>query len=152
MRILALALSIMALGCSHTRSSTTAAPREPSVVLRPLDGSPEVRVTVELARTPEEQRVGLMFRKALDPDRGMLFLFDRPQQLSFWMHNCYIPLDMIFVRPDRRVLGVVERAAPMTDDPRSVDGESQFVLEVQSGFAAEHHIEPGTPLTFVDVE
>jgi uncharacterized protein len=141
-------LSCAAIGCSHT----TARPREPAVILRPTDGAPEVRVKVELARTAEQQRVGLMYRDRLEAGAGMLFLFDHPHQLTFWMRNCYLPLDMVFIRADLRVLGVVERAAPMTDDPRAVEGASQFVLEVPGGFATAHHIGPGAAVTFIDVD
>jgi uncharacterized membrane protein (UPF0127 family) len=68
------------------------------------------------------------------------------------MRNTYIPLDMIFISTDKRVVGVVERAEPLTDDPRSVEGESQYVLEVPGGFAVENRIGPGTVVRFVDVE
>ena len=124
---------------------------EPQVVLRP-EGRPEVRVSVELARSPEELQRGLMFRQALAPGRGMLFLFAAPQQQSFWMRNTLIPLDMIFIRADRRVLGVVENTEPLTDTPRQVAGLSQFVLEVPAGFAARHRVAAGTPTEFVGVE
>jgi uncharacterized membrane protein (UPF0127 family) len=111
-----------------------------------------VRVRVELAVTADEQRRGLMERQRLEPGWGMLFLNQRPRQLTFWMHNTYIPLDMIFITAERRVLGVVERAEPLTDDPRSVPGDSQYVLEVPGGFAADHRIGPGTRVSFVDID
>ena len=136
------------IGCSHPGPAL----RQPTVVLAPSDGSGETRVKVELARTASEQQRGMMFRDHFEPGWGMLFLFDHPEQMKFWMHNCYIPIDMVFIRSDRRVLGVVERAQPMTDDSRYVDGDSQFVLELPGGFAAAHHIGPGTAATFLDVE
>jgi len=67
------------------------------------------------------------------------------------MHNTYIPLDMIFIGTDRRIVGVVENATPQTDDPREVEGESQYVLEVNAGFARRHSLGPGTLVRFVDV-
>src|SRR4051812_7400661 len=82
-------------------------PEQPTVVLEPLGGSP-VRVKVELAQTPEQRQRGLMFRKQLAPDSGMLFIFEHPQHNVFWMHNTYLPLDMIFITADWSVLGVVE--------------------------------------------
>ena len=147
-RIPLLALILVA-GCRH--ATTPAARMEPQVVLRP-EGQPEVRVSVELARSPEELQRGLMFRQRLDPGRGMLFLFAAPQQQSFWMRNTYIPLDMIFIRADGRVLGVVENTEPLTETPRRVPGLSQFVLEVPAGFAARHRVAAGTPTEFVGVE
>ena len=75
----------------------------------------------------------------------------REQQLRFWMRNTYLPLDMIFITRDHRVLGVVHNATPMTDDSRSVPGNSMYVLEVRAGFAARHHIEAGTPVELIEV-
>ena len=142
-------------GCSRVQGppspSTASAPVGPRVELRP-EGRPLTVVQVELARTPQEQQKGLMYRERLDDGRGMLFLFDHPHGLSFWMHNTYIPLDMIFIGADRRVVGVVENATPLTDEPRAVEGISQFVLEVPGGFSAAHRIGPGTPAKFVDVD
>ena len=121
----------------------TAAPEQPVVVLEPLGGSP-VRVKVELAQTPEQRQRGLMFRKQLAPDAGMLFIFERPQHNVFWMHNTYLPLDMIFIKEDWNVLGVVENATPQTDSPREVPGISAYVLEVNAGFSRQYGIAAGT--------
>ena len=92
-----------------------------------------------------------MFRQELDERAGMIFVFPRPQHQVFWMHNTYLPLDMIFITPERRVLGVVENATPMTDDPREVPGASLYVLEVRAGFAGRHHIAAGTPVELVNI-
>jgi uncharacterized membrane protein (UPF0127 family) len=110
-----------------------------------------VRVRVEVARTYAQRQRGLMFRERLGELDGMIFLFDHEEQQSFWMHNTYIPLDMIFVRADWTVLGVVEEAEPLTDDPRAVPGNSQYVIEVQGGFARKHHIGPGARVEVVNV-
>src|SRR5215212_1031839 len=69
---------------------------EAQVSLRRRDGS-QVRVTVEIAKSDPERQRGLMYRTSLAPGRGMLFLFERPDRLKFWMKNTYIPLDMIFI-------------------------------------------------------
>jgi len=146
-----LAAMFLIVGCTHASPPARPAPRGPQVVLAP-DGGDESRVMVEVARTRAETQRGLMFRKHLEDGHGMLFLFERPTQQSFWMRNTYVPLDIIFIRADRRVLGVVENATPLTDDPRSVDGKSQFVLEVPAGWAARHRIGPGTRVAFVDID
>jgi len=123
----------------------------PMVVLRP-EGRPEVRVQVELARTSQERERGLMFREQLDADSGMLFLYQQEGILAFWMRNTLIPLDMIFISADHRVVGIVENAEPQTDTVRKVDEPSQFVLEVNGGFAAAHGIAAGTPVEFRNIE
>jgi len=123
----------------------------PRVVLSP-PGKDPVSVRVEVAATVAERQRGLMFREHMDADAGMIFLFERPQQLSFWMHNTHIPLDMIFIRDDMTVLGVVENAEPRTDDSRQVPGMSQYVLEVNAGFAREHGIATGVLTKFEGIE
>ena len=103
---------------------------------------------VEVVQTSEERQRGLMYRKHLDPDAGMLFLFEQPQQLTFWMHNTLIPLDIIFITADWKVLGIVENATPLTDSTRSVPGNSQYVLEVNAGYARRHGLGQGTSVQY----
>ncbi len=142
-----LVLLAIVTGCTHR--ATTPATRGPEVVL--AAPGREVHVRVEVARTLEQRRTGLMNRDRLDPDAGMLFLFERPERQSFWMHNTYLPLDMIFIAPDRTIVGIVERAEPLTDSPRAVEGESLYVLEVNGGFAAAHQIFPHSQVQFVSI-
>jgi len=123
---------------------------EPTVVLLP-DGRDEVRIRVELAMTPGEQQRGLMFRTAMAPDAGMLFLFDHDEVHTFWMKNTLIPLDMVFIGSDGRVVGVVERAEPQTLTGRSVNKVSRHVLELVGGLAAARGIGPGTRVRYLNV-
>ncbi|AKF06866.1 hypothetical protein DB32_004015 [Sandaracinus amylolyticus] len=126
------------------------APPRPRVILA-REGAEPVTVEVEVARTPAQTSHGLMYRRELAPERGMLFLFARERQRSFWMRDTFIPLDMIFITSGMRVLGIVENAEPRTDDPREVEGVSQFVLEVNAGFARAHGIEVGAEVRFEEV-
>jgi uncharacterized membrane protein (UPF0127 family) len=121
------------------------------VVLTPPGGAP-VRVTVELARTDAERARGLMHRRALPTDGGMLFLFARDEIHSFWMKNTLIPLDMIFITADLTVAGVVERAEPHSLTGRSIDVPSRYVLEVNGGWAREHGVGPGTKVQLEHVD
>src|SRR5206468_12336636 len=73
--------------------------------------------TVEVAATPEQQERGLMFRRSLAGDRGMIFPYDPPQFVGFWMKNTLIPLDMIFIRADGRIARVAANATPLSLDP-----------------------------------
>ncbi|WP_428265554.1 DUF192 domain-containing protein [Haliangium sp.] len=122
----------------------------PAVVLSP-PGHPEARVTVEVARTPRQVQRGLMYRQVMPADHGMLFLMGQERIQSFWMRNTLIPLDMIFIGKDMSVAGVVAEAEPMTDTSRRVDKPSLYVLEVNGGWAAEHHVEAGTPVRFLNL-
>ena len=90
---------------------------------------------VELAVTDEQRARGLMFRRSLPEGQGMLFRFDPDQVISMWMHNTYIPLDMIFIRSDGRILRIAENAKPESDNIISSGGPARGVLEVIAGTA-----------------
>ena len=149
--LLTLALLAVGLGVGCGGGDSNGSGDGPVVVLRP-EGRPEVSVRVELARSGQERAQGLMFREHLDADAGMLFLYDGETIRRFWMRNTLIPLDMIFIAGDLRVAGVVENAEPQTDTPREVDQPSQYVLEVNGGFAAEYGITAGTPVELRNIE
>ena len=158
-------LAAVAASCDGNRSGGARAPLpeasaagSPSalptgeVVLR-TPGAPDATVRVEFALTPADQERGLMFRRELDADAGMLFVFDPPERRhSFWMRNTLIPLDMIFVGADLQVVGVVERAEPLTETAREVASPCAYVLEVNGGYAGEHGIVPGTRLEILGLE
>jgi uncharacterized protein len=99
--------------------------------------------TVELATNDAERTQGLMFRKELPEGRGMLFDFEREQPVSFWMHNTYIPLDMIFIRSDGRILRIAENTEPLSDRLVPSGGPVRAVLEVIAGTARRLGIEAG---------
>ncbi|HXI55099.1 MAG TPA: DUF192 domain-containing protein [Polyangia bacterium] len=124
--------------------------RTSASVVVPVAGR-NVSFRVELARTPEEHERGLMYRPHLDPDAGMLFLFDRPAPLSFWMKNTLIPLDMLFIDADHKIVGIVENAEPQTLTSRRVDEPAQYVLEIGGGLSARLGIHPGAIVEFRDV-
>ena len=109
-------------------------------------------VQIEVARTDEQRARGLMFRRDLPRDRGMLFIFDETSEHPFWMRNTLIALDMIYLGDDRRVVGVVANAEPRTDAPRTVGKPSRYVVEVAGGEAAAHAVGPGTRVVFVAVD
>ena len=105
-------------------------------------------VRIEIADTPSARETGLMYRQHLDENAGMLFLFKTPQHLTFWMKNTEIPLDMIFADENGKVIGIVAEATPFSERQLSVPGDSQYVLEVNGGFAARHGIKAGDRLRF----
>jgi uncharacterized membrane protein (UPF0127 family) len=119
-----------------------------------LETPPRAPITlrVEIAATDKQRERGLMFREHLGDDEGMLFLFDGERRNSFWMRNTLIPLDMFFIAADWTVVGVVENATPLTDDPRRVPGFSQYVLEVNAGFAQKHGLGAGTKVRYTPPE
>jgi uncharacterized membrane protein (UPF0127 family) len=98
---------------------------------------------VELASTPEEHAKGLMYRRQLPEGQGMLFDFHREQPTSFWMKNTYIPLDMIFIRGDGRILRIAENTVPLSEALVPSGGPVRAVLEVNAGTAKKLGIAPG---------
>jgi uncharacterized protein len=98
---------------------------------------------VWISATPERHEQGLMYVKHLDPRRGMLFLFDTPYLASFWMKNTYIPLDLLFIAPDGRVIRIAENATPLSLEPISAMGTTLGVLELAGGTCSKLGIKPG---------
>lgn len=110
------------------------------------------RILLEVARTPQEQSTGLMYRTELAPNRGMLFVFSPPRPVSFWMKNTLIPLDMVFMS-NGVVKYISEKVPPCTGNPCPGYGpepkiDIDNVLELGSGRAAELGIKVGDRLKF----
>ena len=101
------------------------------------------RFTVEVARTPEQQARGLMERQSLAPDKGMVFPYEPPQAVAFWMKNTLIPLDIIFISPGGQILRIEANTVPMSLDPVGSGDAVEAVLELAGGRAAELGIAAG---------
>lgn len=106
-------------------------------------GARSHRFAVEVARTAEEQAQGLMFRKSLGADKGMIFPFDPPRNASFWMRNTLIPLDMIFIRADGTIARIAANTVPHSLDPVPAGEPVAAVLEIRGGRSAELRIREG---------
>jgi uncharacterized membrane protein (UPF0127 family) len=103
--------------------------------------------SVELATTQQEKETGLMYRKELADRKGMLFEFSPEQEVSMWMKNTYISLDMIFIRSDGRILRIAENTPPLSTEIISSNGLARAVLEVPAGTAQKYGIRPGDRVT-----
>jgi uncharacterized membrane protein (UPF0127 family) len=99
--------------------------------------------SVEMATTEEEKTTGLMYRKELADGKGMLFDFSPEQEVSMWMKNTFISLDMIFIRADGRILRIAENTEPQSTKIIPSRGLAKGVLEVIAGTAKKYGIEPG---------
>lgn len=138
--LLALALA----GCGGTRSAEAAAPKTVADFFTIRVGQRSVRMQIAV-RPPEMER-GLMERRDLAPDQGMIFIFSRPQQLDFWMHDTPTALDVGFFTPD----GELAEVYPMFPfDERTVQSlrsDLQFALEMNQGWFARNGVRPGAHL------
>jgi uncharacterized membrane protein (UPF0127 family) len=118
------------------------------VVFSPSTGAPPWLVHVEVARTADELQRGLMFRRELAADSGMLFIFPQDDIRRFWMRNTYIPLDMVFLDSHRIVVGIEENAVPLDETSRGPDAPAQYVVEVRGGATKQHGLGVGARAEF----
>lgn len=101
------------------------------------------RFTVEIAETPAQMQQGLMFRETLAADAGMLFDYKQPTMATMWMRNTLIPLDMLFVDANGRIVNIRERAVPRSDEVIAAAAPVLAVIELNGGTAARLGIKPG---------
>ena len=142
--LLALALGALLAAAASAPSGTAA-----GGALEPLTietGAGAHAIEVEVARTAEERRVGLMHRTGLAPDRGMLFDFGAVRPVTMWMKNTLIPLDMFFAESDGRIVTIAERTTPLSEKHIPSGRPVRFVLEMAGGSAARLGIGPGDRL------
>jgi len=100
-------------------------------------------IGIEKAGDDMERQFGLMFRKSMPDTQGMLFIFDKAGQQSFWMRNTYISLDIMFVDAESRILNIHQNTKPLSDNPLPSTGDAQFVVEVPGGFSEKYGVKPG---------
>lgn len=120
-----------------------AAQHLPKVPLAIVTAHRTLRFHVEVARTPEQQEIGLMFRTSMAPRDGMIFPMDPPRAASFWMKNTLIPLDIVFIRPDGVISTIAARATPRSLAAINSAEPVGAVLELNGGAAARAGIHPG---------
>jgi len=155
---LLVAVSLALAACSsQSAEAERAVPSAPAV--HPVSGLEVVPVTIdatgrkhvlkaEVARTGEQQARGLMFRETMGADEGMLFPYAQPRMLAFWMKNTVLPLDIIYIGSDGKVINVAANAVPQSETQLWSDAPASAVLELNAGRAAQLGIVPGTPIVW----
>lgn len=137
---------------------TTDTPDEPSseptftkdgtlTLVRP-DSSEIVTIDIEIADTEEKQAAGLMRRRSMGYDKGMLFIFDTVERGSMWMKNTPLPLDMMFADSRGHIVDIVERTTPFSLDPIEPEAPRKYTLEVRAGFVHRYNITDRTRLVW----
>ena len=120
---------------------------------QPADGKPQslpiskiqvgtYPVSAEVAQTPDQRALGLMYRFSLKPDHGMVFVFDRSEPRAFWMKNTFIPLSIAFVAADGRILNI-DDMAPQDERTHLSSGPAMYAIEMRKGWFAERGIKAG---------
>ncbi len=142
--------SLVALGCivGCIVSACAQSSKLPVVEGRfvTASGSETPPFRLEVCSNNGERSMGLMYRRSLAQDSGMIFVFPDERQNSFWMKNTYIPLDMVFVGKDMRVVGILHDVPPLNQLPRTVGKPSMYVLEFAAGTMKRHGVEEGALL------
>lgn len=100
-------------------------------------------VEAEIVEQDKERQRGLMYRTSMAENAGMLFIFEKERELTFWMHNTCIPLDMIFIASDGTIVGIEENTPTLTDDSFSAGCPGRYVLEVNAGWTRKNGIRAG---------
>jgi uncharacterized membrane protein (UPF0127 family) len=98
---------------------------------------------IEIATTSSQQAQGLMYRRTMAADAGMLFPYTSPRRLSFWMKNTFIPLDLLFIAADGRIASIQQRTVPQSLEPIRSRGKVLAVLELNGGTVSRLNIKPG---------
>jgi len=111
-------------------------------------GQPFKKIEVEIAENEAERNKGLMFRSYLPDSVGMLFIFEQPDEHSFWMKNTSIPLDIIYVGPDKKIVSIAENTQPYSEESIPPYGLVQYVVEVNAGFTKQNNIQSGDAISF----
>jgi uncharacterized membrane protein (UPF0127 family) len=146
LRACAALVAYLALATSPAAAQNDIAHAQPPLRIEPLEvvtHSGVHRFRVEIAATPRQQEIGLMFRPRMAAGHGMLFELGRPQEAKFWMKNCPAPLDMLFIRADGRILSIAANTTPYSEQGIDSGGAVTGVLELRGGRAAEIDAEPG---------
>ena len=112
------------------------------------DGSSVPPISAEISASEAKRNLGLMYRKSMDPNEGMLFIFSDEAPRSFWMKNTYLELDIIFINAAYEVVSIVERATPLTETPRLSNAPAKYVVELLGGSAAKFGIIKGSKIDF----
>lgn len=137
-----LAISAAALSCS-AQQAPGAGTDKPNPTLKKITlVAGQTQVVVEVAATETERNRGLMFRKTLADGKGMLFVFETDQRVSFWMRNTSLPLSLAYMASDGTILQILD-LTPFSEEPRPSERSIRYALEVPQGWFAKVGLKPG---------
>jgi uncharacterized membrane protein (UPF0127 family) len=145
-----LPLPVLAESPSLTATSETGQAMRELRFLKPQNGE-DVVIQIEVADTPSTRAAGLQDRTGLEQDKGMLFVFPAEAQLKFWMEKTLIPLDIIYVSEDFKIVDIIPDAQPCRESPCTIypsRGKCRYAIEVNAGFTKINHINVGDKVVF----
>lgn len=145
--VVILAIVIVIIINSNKETSTTDSEyqfhKEGELVILDSNKVIKKKIDIEIADTEYDRELGLMFRKEMSDEQGMLFIFPVEDELSFWMRNTYIPLDMIFINTQKRIITIHKNTIPLSEGSYRSSAPAKYVLEVNGGFTDRYQIKEG---------
>jgi len=117
--------------------------KEGSLTFTDSLNNPITKIDLEISDTEYDRQLGLMFRKSMELNEGMLFIFPEQEPLSFWMRNTYIPLDMIFINADKKIVTIHKNTKTLSDQSYASTEPAQYVVEVSAGFSDKYSLKTG---------
>jgi uncharacterized membrane protein (UPF0127 family) len=118
-----------------------------------LDSTKSVikEIQIEIADNDFEQQTGLMYRKQMDNNKGMLFIFDKSEIKSFYMKNTYISLDIIYIDAENTIINIVKKAEPLNETSLYSDAPAKYVLEINAGLSEKWGVKKGDKISFSEL-
>lgn len=123
--------------------------KEGELVISDSLGNPKIKIDIEIADTEYERQLGLMNRKSMEENQGMLFIFNEESFRSFWMLNTLISLDMLFINKDKKIVTIHKNTIPLSQQSYPSSEPATYVLEVVGGFCDRHNIQLGDKISWM---
>ncbi len=149
--VIALVIIFMPKKTTQDTSTLTAAPmfkKQGELTFTKGDDKPIVSIDIEIADDEAKREVGMMGRPVMEERQGMLFILEEEQLASFWMRNCPLSLDMIFINKQGEIITIHKNTKPFSDDSYSATAMTLFVLEVNAGFTDKYGIKEGDMMSW----
>lgn len=151
--VLLLSFSILFIACKNednkkVKTAEIKFKKEGELTISKASGDFVVALDIEIAETPYERETGLMYRTSMEDNQGMLFVFSSELPKSFYMKNTYIPLDIIYLNKDLKIVSFQENAVPLSETSLPSEVPAMYVLEVNAGLAEKWLLEIGDFISF----
>ncbi len=122
--------------------------KQGELTFQDTNGNSLTKIDIQIAQTDFDRELGLMFRKDMNENRGMLFIFPDIQIRNFWMRNTLIPLDIIFVDSSKTIINIAKNTTPYSDNSYASTRPAKFVVEVNAGFSDKYKISAGDKISW----
>jgi uncharacterized membrane protein (UPF0127 family) len=113
--------------------------------------NPKAKIDIQIANNDFDRELGLMFRKQMDENKGMLFIFSEEAKQSFWMRNTLISLDMVFVNASNKIVTIHKNTQTLSDQSYPSTAPAKYVVEVNGGYCSKHNINEGDKINYIEL-